>query len=292
MSYTLKAVDRPQFMATFADDVTTNSLDQRQSLVAAIAPRHLAKTAILHKNGADALPPELCSEWRPAARILGGYVGETTAARQLFHADIDQRLKTMDTIVRTDDSCLSMQAKFAMIRSVELSIRWKWMATHPTITSAFAPEVDDRIAHVISKLCVDGATLTEISRSLISVPSASGGLGFVSYATQGEKLYDIAGMTASWPPRKVETEEGVHIKQGLTSKQAGDAMLEAQPLPVDILSKHEFNARADKSTPWFRIVPVVKYLRIDNDAWRLMLTNFLRAELSYPSCGDHPGTFD
>ena len=79
-----------------------------------------------------------------------------------------------------------------------------------------------------------------------------------------------------------------------TSSKASPASKPAtlQPLPVDILSKHEFNARADKSTPWFRIVPVVKYLRIDNDAWRLMLTNFLRAELSYPSCGDHPGTFD
>lgn len=291
MHATLHSVDAPTQMALYADDVTTTSIAKRAAVCAALAPRKLAKTVALHKDGAHVLPEDLRHFWRPAARVLGGYVGEVEAAAALLLEDIQARLAKIDKIINATDNQLTPQSKFAMMRSIELSIRWKWMATHPSITCRVAEFVDERLVRAISSLCVAGTHLNHKSRSLITTPSATGGLGVVSFALQGPTLYDIASTQAPWPPQKIECEDG-HVKRGMSSKQIGDALLEALPLPTEEIGVHELNARSDKSTPWFKIVPVVKYLAIEPAAWRLALTNFLRCDLAYPTCGAHDPTYD
>jgi hypothetical protein len=179
-----------------------------------------------------------------------------------------------------------------MLCSVELSLRWKFMATHPTITHSIAGHVDDAIAAAIAGFLPSQVDLNHKSRALIHTPQASGGLGFLSYGEQGTTLYAIASSQAPWPPLKAAADDAGQMRFGLSSKACGDALLTALPLPVELLGAHEMNSRTDSSVPWFKISAVNRSLRIDPAAWRLGLANFLRCEITYPTCGDHPPDFD
>jgi hypothetical protein len=179
-----------------------------------------------------------------------------------------------------------------MLCSVELSLRWKFMATHPTITHSIAGHVDDAIAAAIARFLPSQVDLNHKSRALTHTPQASGGFGFLSYGEQGTTLYAIASSQAPWPPLKAAADDAGQMRFGLSSKACGDALLTALPLPVELLGAHEMNSRTDSSVPWFKISAVTRSLRIDPAAWRLGLANFLRCEITYPTCGDHPPDFD
>jgi hypothetical protein len=295
-SHDLRGADNPRSSAIYADDITTTDLAAREVIHKRLAPKsiHATKSIILHKNGPTALPLHVRHLWRPAARLLGGYIGDVDAAKQLFANDIAGRLETLATITQATDEQLSPQVKFCMIRSVEISIRWKYMASHPTVSAHSSMSVDDRLFDSLASLLPADVPppSTHKSRTLLFTPQASGGLGVMNFSAQGSALYDVASAQAPWPPVKLRGADEDVVRFGLSSKQVGDALLAAMPLQPQIIGLHELNARADASRPWFAISPTTKYLRIDPAAWRLAFANYLRVAVDYPSCGNHDSTLD
>jgi hypothetical protein len=112
----LRGADNPRTSAIYADDITTTDLAAREVVHKRLAPKsmHATKSIILHKNGPTALPLHVRHLWRPAARLLGGYIGDVDAAKQLFANDIAGRLETLATITQATDEQLSPQVKFCV----------------------------------------------------------------------------------------------------------------------------------------------------------------------------------
>ena len=231
--------------------------------------------------------------WKPAARILGGFEGETASASELFWQDVQPCLHLILTIVKCVK--LSVQARWKMFRAVELSVRWKFMATHPAITCFHAKAVDESIFNAVLELCRPDATPTTNSRMLHYLPQASGGLGFVCFEQHSSELYEIASMQSPWPPLKPELDEESLIQRPAGPREATKVLHDKIIASVSTfgdMSTHEFRAREDAFTPWFEISHVMKHLKISDDAWRLSMSNFLRCIVEYPACSQHDPTFD
>jgi len=272
----------PAASALYMDDATSIGRNY-EKLRAAVAPRALAKTVVLHKRGPGAVPAELRESWQPATRLLGAYVGDPAEASGLFAADVNAKLDKIEQCVLP--AKVSAQAKWLMLRSVELGIRWKFASTKPSITASVAPSVDDRIVASVMHLCAGEATMTSMSRALIFLPIASGGLGLFPYSTHAAQLYDVASLQAQWPPQALDPEDAhaapTNVKA--TTKQLYDSLITGAN---ELVARNDLNSRSDESTPWFNVSPTMKHLRVSDDAWRLFMCNYLRCRVEYPVCGD------
>ena len=202
----------PRISAIYADDVTVVGRETYDAAVCAYDPKELAKLRILAPEGTAT------DEERPyvkkATRLLGAYIGETPEATALFREDVNERLEKLSKVIRSSLNC---QTKWALLRTIELGLRWKFAATNHSITTSIAASVDDALAAAVFALA-DG-TPNHKSRTLIYLPIASGGLGFAAYAMHGATLFNAAAARATWPPRQLENEEDGVIEQAITSKQ-------------------------------------------------------------------------
>ena len=226
-------------------------------------------------------------------RLLGGYIGEADAAAGLFREEIREKLSRLSEVA--SEKRLTLQARWAMMRSCEAGIRWKFMATHPKITAECAEYVDAYIAREIFALLPKDATPTHKSRSLVYLPLATGGLGFLPFAQHADDLFRTTASMAVWPPLALTQENGA-LERAVTIRTVAVAMRDLLARPaVELLGSHEARVRADESTPWFLISAPVKCLRIRDDAWSLHMANYLRCEVPYPTCGGpcpHALSFD
>jgi hypothetical protein len=166
---------------------------------------------------------------------------------------------------------ISLQARWRMVCSVELGIRWKFFASHAEITYHMADEVDKAILATIEAMVREhhlDARMSPKSNALAFAPTALGGLGLVSYASYAADLYAIGSISAVWPPVPAEVQENLMEQNLPTMKQATAMLHERQKEElVAILGHHEVNNRIDSSVCWHEVAHVTKRTVITSDAW-------------------------
>ena len=271
----------PRISAIYADDVTVVGREAYEAAVCAYHPKELAKLRILAPQGTAA------DEERPyvkkAARLLGAYIGEITEATALLREDVNERLEKLSRVIRSSLNC---QTKWALLRTIELGLRWKFAATNPSITSSIAASVDDALAAAVFALA-DG-TPNHKSRTLIYLPIASGGLGFAAYAMHGATLFNAAAARATWPPRQLGNEEDGVIEQAITSKQILGDLRDALIADAQTSIGHfEISARSSDTTPWFNIPAITRHHAITDEEFTTMMGEFLRCDIDLPTCTDY-----
>jgi hypothetical protein len=172
----LVSVATSKTTAVYVDDVTCISIDTFTRIKAALAAsgKQLAKIVVLCRGGLAALPAELRAYWEPAMRLLGGHVGDHEAASTMFAAHIHEKLQLIRIV---QSAPMSLQSKFACLRSLDSGLRWKVMATSPAITAPTVAVIDDAVSSAVFSSCIDGSIPTHKSKALITIPKALGGLG-------------------------------------------------------------------------------------------------------------------
>ena len=155
----------PATSALYADDITTLGPQAYQALTDALRPKELAKLRVLTTNRAS-VPSQFHSVVIPACRLLGGYIGEKSQATSMFAADVKERLIQLVKVTMNRD--ISHQTKWALIKTIELGIRWKFAATNPVFTIPHAPATDEAIAKAV--FCLADGEPTHKSRTLVNNP--------------------------------------------------------------------------------------------------------------------------
>ena len=136
----------PKVSAMYADDIVMLGEDRYRDAERAVAPKKLAKLrAVSH----GPLSTTFRSARAPAIKLLGAYIGDVAEAQAMFQEDVQERLQQLTRIVTSQ---VSMQTKWALIRTVELGIRWKFAASNPQVTNVIASQVDDAIFVAITAL--------------------------------------------------------------------------------------------------------------------------------------------
>jgi len=285
-------LSNPSKSAIFADDVTSTDAATFSQISAALAPKKLSKIAVLCKEP-NRVPSEFAGSRVRAMRLLGGFVGDEAEASKLFSDCVLDKLSTMRDVVSQPG--LSIQARWAMLRSLEAGIRWRFMATAPNITMHDSQRIDDLIADYVFKLLPRDAVPNHKSRTLLYIPLTSGGLGFVQFNLHAADLYAATTAMAVWPPVPVDQSGGL-CARAVTVRTAYQVLREKfSAAAQDVLGPHEAKTRHDLSTPWFCISALTKHLRINDEAWGLQMANYLKCAVPYPTCGAasrHSLTFD
>jgi hypothetical protein len=280
----LRPVATSKTTAVYVDDVTCISIDTFTRIKAALAAsgKQLAKIVVLCRGGLAALPAELRAYWEPAMRLLGGHVGDHEAASTMFAAHIHEKLQLIRTV---QSAPVSLQSKFACLRSLDSGLRWKVMATSPAITAPTVAVIDDAVSSAVFSSCIDGSIPTHKSKALITIPTALGGLGWTNYAQDSERIFDLTTAHCCWPQHTMQVEEDNIPPQGVTSKMISSLLREsAIERATSALGTCEAHARLDESVPWFNIARIMRHLRISDDAFALSLANYLRCDVRYPVC--------
>jgi ribonuclease HI len=280
----LRPVATSKTTAVYVDDVTCISIDTFTRIKAALAAsdKQLAKIVVLCRGGLAALPAELRAYWEPAMRLLGGHVGDHEAASTMFAAHIHEKLQLIRTV---QSAPMSLQSKFACLRSLDSGLRWKVMATSPAITAPTVAVIDDAVSSAVFSSCIDGSIPTHKSKALITIPTALGGLGWTNYAQDSERIFDLTTAHCCWPQHTMQVEEDNIPPQGVTSKMISSLLREsAIERATSALGTCEAHARLDESVPWFNIARIMRHLRISDDAFALSLANYLRCDVRYPVC--------
>jgi len=276
---TLPSFHDPAVSAIYADDITTIGADAYRTACDVFAGKGLAKLRILAKNR-SLVPAGMRNDISPAIRLLGGYIGDPAAAADLFAVDVKERLAQVSTV---QHSSLSSQTKWALLKTINLGLKWKFAATHPDITRQHTQTVDEALAKAVFSLATGDPT--HKSRTLLYTPIASGGMGLLSYALHAECAYNAATAKAIWPPEGLKEEEKGIIERALTPKQILRDLEEKQnAIAQEQLGFFELKTRTSKTTPFFDTPALTRKLRITDEAFNLALGNFLRCDTTYDVC--------
>jgi hypothetical protein len=261
----------PDRLAMYADDATAASASAIDELARALHPMVLVKIRDTAQS---------------AIKILGSFIGPN--ARQLAHATIDDKCAEM---MKAVEAPLSKQARLALLHAVERSVRHFVMVTNPAVISDRYGDIDDAIIKAALRLAPTDAMPTRKTSTLLFLPSASGGCGFVSYGAHGQRVYDAAA--APWPPVPLAVDA-----RGFVEKQPSWAKMrevidevtlrDARP----IIPQRELNAMVDASTPWHGIARITKYDTIRDEDWELMWAHTLAMRVPYATCAPAENTWD
>jgi hypothetical protein len=257
----------------YMDDLTCFSPQAFRVVVSTLGASQLAKARVIQPAAAPQpqglpMPMEVVS----AAKHLGAFVGEPSAAEALTAARVAEARAMLATILGAPVSC---QARWRMLRSVLLSFQWLAMATRPDIFLTCAAALDAAVYDAVcgTFLPLDAAP-THLTALLLAIPMAAGGVGVPQLELDGASLHAIATTAGDDPdepaPRRVRRE---------MNRVLCDRAIRSSDLPAAF-----FRARCDDTIPWFEVAQMSRHTRIGDDAWRLGFANFVAADVAYPVC--------
>ena len=274
----------------FADDVCTSSVRALARVAECLGNTKLDKFVIVdpagtlgqsvHLAGRDVAPVR-------AAKHLGAFVGEPVAAAALLREHAVSKLAAMRRMLELDG--VSLQAKWAMFGVVERALSWTFAATHPSISSLVAHDVDATIWRMFATAFLpQQASPSALSRPLFHLHVADGGLGVTCFESDATALYAAGGVAASAGPLRASDD----TDSGIESRRVTPAMLKKELRAerrhafqaVTKLSDVYIDAHAD-SSPWFMVQRISRRLAITDDGWRSMMAVHLHAEVpDWPTC--------
>jgi hypothetical protein len=132
--------------------------------------------------------------FKPALNVRG-QCNFASHHRHMFPAHIHAKLQLIRTV---QSAPMSLQSKFACLRSLDSGLRWKVMATSPAITAPTVAVIDDAVSSAVFSSCIDGSIPTHKSKALITIPTALGGLGWTNYAQDSERIFDLTTAHCCW----------------------------------------------------------------------------------------------
>ena len=255
----------PDVLAVFADDVSAASPAHLEELEAALAPNF-----VLVKKRDTLSQPQ---------KLFGSFLGPNASAPATEW--IAEKCAEMRRVAALPLSC---QARLALINAVERSLRWFAMATPPELIAQCYGAIDAAITDASLALAPRDATPSRKTGTLLFLPQASGGAGFISYGAHGPRIYEAAATT--WPP----TSTSELPDHGAASKpRSWSTMREAiDEITVEsaraVLPRHYIEAHADSAVAWFNIARVTKHEEIRNEDWALFWAHTIGMQIPYTLC--------
>lgn len=250
----------------YADDATGTSDEVIDELQKTMHPFKFAKRRKIKTDGTGTA--------ETGGRLLGAYFDK---------ASLEERVdKCLALAHRVTTGPISAQARMALLLGVERSLRWTLLATSPDIASTLYDRVDTNMANAVLNIALPGAQPTHKTSTLITLPSASGGLGITPFSAFGAQLHDAFMSTASWPPKAAQVEDEIIVKHPPWRELC--STINESIVANSGLPQRAVQARADHGTPWFAIAAVTKHDTIPDDAFQLQLANFLAMKVDYATC--------